>query len=109
MKENGFKQAKEISRRYLAQTITDTNYANDIALLANLPAQVESLLLRLEWVVGGMGLHVNADKIEYMCFNQRGDMCTLKSGPLKLIDKSSYLRNSVSSIENDIDTRLAKA
>ena len=48
MKENGFKQAKERSRRYPAQTITDANYADDIALLANSPAQAESLLYSLE-------------------------------------------------------------
>ena len=35
MKENGFKQAKERSRRYFAQTITDADYADAIALLAN--------------------------------------------------------------------------
>ena len=35
MNENGFKLAKERSRRYLAQTITDTNYTDDIELLAN--------------------------------------------------------------------------
>ena len=36
MKDNGFKLAKERSRRYPAQTITD--YADDIALLRNTPA-----------------------------------------------------------------------
>ena len=35
MKENGLKQAKESSRRYPAQAITDADYADDIALLAN--------------------------------------------------------------------------
>ena len=35
MKENGFKLAKERSRRYPAQTITDTGYTDDIVLLAN--------------------------------------------------------------------------
>ena len=38
MKENGFKLAKERSRRYPAKTIMDTDYADDIAPLANLPA-----------------------------------------------------------------------
>ena len=38
MKDNGFKLAKERSRRYPAQTITDADYADDIALLANTPA-----------------------------------------------------------------------
>ena len=43
-KENNFKLAKESSRRYSAQTITDVDYADDIALLANSTAQAESLL-----------------------------------------------------------------
>ena len=38
MKENGFKLTKERSRRYPAQTITDTDYVDVIALLANAPA-----------------------------------------------------------------------
>ena len=107
MEENGFKLAKE--RRYPAQTITDADNVDDIALLANTPASAESLLHSLERAAGNIGLHVNADKTKYMCFNQRSDMSTLKSGPLKLVDKFTYLGNSVSSTENDINTRLAKA
>ena len=38
MKDNGLKLAKERSWRYPAQTITDADYANDIVLLANIPA-----------------------------------------------------------------------
>ncbi len=60
MKENGFKLTKERSRRYPAQTITDADYADDIALLANTLAQVETLLLSLERAAAGIGLHVNA-------------------------------------------------
>ena len=67
MKDKVFKQAKERSIRYLAQTITDADYADDIALLANIPAQAETLLHRLERVAAGIGLHVNAVKTEYMC------------------------------------------
>ena len=39
MKENGFTLAKARSRRPSAQMITDADYADDIALLANTPAQ----------------------------------------------------------------------
>ena len=73
MKENGFKPAKERSRRYPAQTIIDVDYSNNIVHLANTPAQAESLLHTLEQVASGICLHVNADKTEYMCFNQKGD------------------------------------
>ena len=84
MKENGFKLTKERSRRYSAQTITDADYTDDITLLANTPAQDESLLHSLERTAGGIGLHVNAEETEYICFNQRGDISTLNGGPLKL-------------------------
>ena len=61
MKENGFTFSKA-SRRYPAQTITDADYADDLTLLANTPAQAQSILHSLEWEAGGIGLHVNADK-----------------------------------------------
>ena len=44
-----------------------------------------------------------------MCFNQRGNISTLKGGPLKLVDKFTYLGSSVSSTKNDINMWLAKA
>ena len=56
-----------------------------------------------------IGLHVNAHKTEYMCFNQIGDISTLSRSPLKLVDKFIYLGNSVSSTEADIDSRLTRA
>ena len=91
-----------------AQTIMDTDNADDTVLLANTSTQAESLLHSLEWAAGGIGLHVNADKTEYMYFNQRGDISTLNGGSLKLVDKFTYLWN-ISSTENDINTWLAKA
>ena len=54
MKENGFKITKERSRRYPSKTITDANYADDVALLANAPAHTETLLHSLEQVAVGM-------------------------------------------------------
>ena len=108
-KENGFKLAKERSRRYPAQTITDADNADDIALIANASAQAKTLLHSLEWAAGAIGFHVNADKLEYMCFNQRSHISTLKGGLLKLVDKFTYLESNVSSTENDINTWLAKA
>ena len=101
MKENGFKLAKERSKRYPAQTITDADNADDTALLANTPAQTETLLHSLKRAAAGIGLHVNADENKYMFFNQRGDISTLKGGPLKLVDKFTYRRSSVSSTEKD--------
>ena len=107
IRENGFELTKKRSRRYPAKTITDADYADDIALLANTPNQAETLLHSLERAAAGIGLLVNAHKTEFMCFNQKGDISTLDGTSLKLVDKG--LGSSVSSTEKDIDTRLTKA
>ncbi len=73
-------------RRYLAKTIIDADYTDDIAILANAPAQAETLQHSLERVAAGIGLHVNAHKTEYMCFNQMGDISTLNGSSLKLVN-----------------------
>ena len=71
--------------------------------------QAETLLNSLERAAAGIGLHVNAHKTEYMCFNQTGDISTLEGTSLKLVDKFTYHRSSVSSTEKDIDAGLTKA
>ena len=109
IRENGFEQTKKRSRRYPTKTITDADYADDIAILANARNQAETLLHSLERAAAGIGLYVNAHKTEYMCYNQTGDISTLKWTPLKLVDKFTYLGSSVASTEKDIDTRLTKA
>ena len=55
------------------------DYANDMTFLANTPAQAKTLLHSLEQAAGGIGLHVNPDKTEYKCFNQRGDISKIST------------------------------
>ena len=50
------------------QIYTDADYAVAIALLANTPAQAKSLLQILEKAAGGVGLRVNVDETENLCF-----------------------------------------
>ena len=52
MKENGFILKKTKSRRYPAETLTEADYADDLALLDQ-----ETL---------GIGFYVNANKTEYV-------------------------------------------
>ena len=91
IKENGFELTKKGSRRYPAKTITDANYADDIAILANTPTQAETLQHSLERATAAIGLHVNATQTEYMCFNQTGDIFTLGSSFLKLSRKQCLI------------------
>ena len=106
IRENGFELTKKRSKRYPAKTITDADYADDLSLLANTPDQAETLLHSLERAAAGIGVHV---KTEYMCYNQTGNITTLGGASLRLVDKFTDLGSSVSSTENDIDTRLTKA
>ena len=104
IRENGFELTKKRSKK----TITDADNADDLALLANTPNQAETLLHSLERAAAGIGRHVNAHKTEYMCYNQTGNITTLDGASLRLMDKFTYLGSSISSTENDIDTRLTK-
>ena len=108
MKENDITLEKARSRWYPAQTITDTNNTDDIVLLANTPSQAKSLLHSLEQAASCINLYVNAKKMEHTCFNQSGNISTLNGGSLRLVDQFTYLRSSGSSMENDINTWLAK-
>ena len=103
IKENSFKLTKE--RRYSAKTITNADYADDIAILANAPStQAKTQLHSLEQAAAGIGLYVNAYKTQYMYFNQTENILTQNSSSLKLVDKFTYLGSSLSSTEADINT-----
>ena len=69
MKENGLILAKARSRRYPTRTITDADSPDDIVLLANTPAQPESLLHNLERAADGIGLHGSSLKLGHKFTN----------------------------------------
>ena len=108
MKENGLALKNVRSRRYPAETITDSVYVDDLALLANTPASSEPLPHSLEQTSRGVGLHVNANKTDFMCFKREGAISTLSGRPLKLIDKRIYLGRNISSTESGAKIRLEK-
>ena len=64
IRENGFGLTKKRSRRYPTKTITDADYADDIAILANTPNQAETLLHGSERATACISLHVNAQIME---------------------------------------------
>ena len=58
-----------------------------------------SLSHSLEQAAGGINLHMNADKMKYICLNQKGGISTVNDGFLKIVDKFTYLGSSVSFTE----------
>ena len=78
--------------------MTGTEYADDLALLANTSVQVESLLHSLAQAAGSISHSVNASKIESMCFK-----------PLNLVDRFTYLESNISSTESEVNICIGKA
>ena len=72
-----------ISLRYSVETITGTNYTDDLVLLAYTHSQAESLLHSLEQTARGIGLYMSTDKAEFMYFKEDETTSTLKSKHLK--------------------------
>ena len=93
---------KARSRLYPAETIIDVDYADDLALLTNTPAQAESLLYSLQQAAEDIVLHGNVNETHYMCFKREGAVSTLNGRSLKFV-KISYLGSSISYTENDIN------
>ena len=63
-----------------------------------------------EQAVAQVGLQANVTKTEYMMYNQpEGDLMTLNSGKLKMVDDFQYLGSRIASTEKDITMRIGKA
>ena len=91
------------------QTMTHTDYTDDIGFLANIATQAMLHSLERQQVLYASMSFM--DKTENMCFNQNQtrDITTLTGGSLKPVDKFMYLRSNDSSTENDAYTCLVKA
>ena len=57
--------------------MTDVDYADDLVLLTNKPAKVESSMHSLEQAAIGIGFYVDPNKTEFMCFKRKGAIFTL--------------------------------
>ena len=99
------------SSRYPAFTITDVDYADDIAITTNNVKEANILLNSLEKTAKEIGLHINVAKTEYMAYNQNStDM--IKTQNVENIKKTQdfkYLGSFIASTEHNINVRIGKA
>ena len=102
-KENSVIVIKAISRRYPAEIITDGDYSDYEALLANAPAKAECQLHSLERARKDIDLYMNSDKTEFICFKQDGAMSILNGKPLKLVETSSNIHINTLFTKSDLN------
>ena len=91
----GFTIETRKSRRVTARTITDLDFADDIALISDLVEEAQELLLSVEKECSKVGLQINADKTKYMSYNITDDV------NLKLEDGTEIKRAETESKEQD--------
>ena len=94
------------SRRFSTKKITDAGYADNLPLLSDNSYNAQKLLHILEQLAGFFGLHVNATKTEYICYNQDDPIETLNKNPLKKVDD---LGSNIAATEKDALIRISGA
>ena len=96
----GFTLKQRQSRRYSARTLTDTGFADDIALLSDNIADTEVLLHKVESAAKEIGLTINSKKIEYV---------DTSVASLSQVTDFQYLGSWVESTKKNVQVRMAKA
>ena len=108
--ELGFTLLPRRSRRHPATKLTDADFADDLALLADNDKNAEALLLLLEAAADAVGLQVNYGKTNYMVFSQANTKITGKNGAeLEAVSDFKYLGSWLASSSTDLNIRIAQA
>ena len=108
----GYEIKPRRSTRHPAQYLTDTDFADDIALISESLVNAQSLLQSLEQASNCVGLYLNEKKTEYMnkCNNDSDFIIkTIQDKLLKMVSDYVYLGSYISSSEKDFLTRKGKA
>ena len=91
--ELGFKLDRRRSRRQHPVILTDTDFADDIAIITEEIEKAQEMLTSIEFEAAKIGLHLNVKKTEVMHYNQEG-ITTIKPRngmALKSVDNFKYL------------------
>ena len=105
----GFTLHPRRSRRCPAVTITDADFADDLALFADNNKDAEALLLVLEVAAEAVGLRINRDKTEYMSFRTTGTIKCKSGERLDEVTNFKYLGSWLASSTADMKTRIAQS
>ena len=91
--------------------ITGADYADDLAVQADVLKDATFLQHSIKRTVRETGLYLNADKTEFIYFNQDASegMKSLNSEKIKQVEEFKYLGGYIASTEHDVNIRLGKA
>jgi len=96
--------------RFPATYLTDTDFADDIALLSGNIEDAQTLLTLVVNAANKVGLNINEDKTEHMSYNIPGNTeLTANGKPLKKVTDFKYLGSWVDNSAKDIKVRKVQA
>ena len=108
--QTGFLITPRRRTRHPATILTDTDYADDIALTSNTIKEAQLLLQQVEEAAKQVGLHVNDDKTEFMVFNQPTESIKSSKGiNLKCVSDFKYLGSWIECSKKDSEVRIGLA
>ena len=109
--ELGFQLERRRSRRNPPVTITDLDFADDIALLTEEIGQAQEVLEQLENEAAKIGLYCNAKKTKVQVFNheQPVDIKVKNGTSLETVSNFQYLGGHTESTNKDFSVRKALA
>ena len=111
--DKGLEIQPKRSSCHQARHLTDTDFADDHALISGTLANAQSLLRSLEKAANCVGLYLNESSTEYLNHCQVIDpdfsMKTLNGRELKCVQDYKYLGSFISSSEKDFKTRKGMA
>ena len=98
------------SSRHPATYLTDTDFADEIALLSNTIEDAQKLLTLVVDTARQIGLNINEEKTEYMTYNiQENNHLTANSKVIKEVQEFKYLGSWIDDSHKDLKIRKALA
>ena len=108
----GFTISPRKSKRQSTVTLTDLDFADDIALLSDKIEQAQIILSRVQRECQKVALALNAKKTKYITYNIDTEGSALKTNDgteLEKVEDFKYLGSWVDSTDKDIKIRKAQA
>ena len=107
----GFTITPRQSRRVQAVRVSDTDFADDLALTTDTVAEAEKLTQEIERMAATVGLQMNEGKTKFMTQNieNPGTIKTLSNKTIERVEDFTYLGSRLRSTEAEIRVRKGKA
>ena len=112
LNDKGLEVEPRKSSRYPSKHVTDVDFADDLALMADSHSSAQALLSSLECAANSVGLYLNESKTEYVNINGNNPDPVIKSSSgkvLKCVEDFKYLGSFIMDSAKDFNTRKGMA